>query len=245
MFGATIAQRLSKSHVAGIAIAIGAMTIASQANAATYPTPNLLTNDGFEVNSLVSDAVVLGPPYMQNIWGDEASTITGAVNGVSPHSGKQMLSMTDDGLVATQTFQLIDVSAYAADISAGNLTVSASAFYNVDAHTPAALAEINVFFWDNTNTITGPTNSTAILNVDTSPNTWEQLSENNVPIPTNTNFIIEQVIYGDVSLDGDDGVRHAGYVDDATLTLNTVPEPTSLGLLAFGAIGFLRVRRQK
>jgi hypothetical protein len=245
MFGATLSRHSSKFHLAGVAIALGAMSIASHVNAATYPTPNLLTNDGFETNLLTSDANVLGPPFSQNIWGDEDSTITGATAGVTPHGGKLMLSMTTDNLVATQTFQLIDVSAYAADISAGNLTASASAFYNADQALPAAFAEINIFFWDSGENTTGPTNSTTAQTLDANPATWEQLSVNNVPIPTNTNFIIEQVIYGDASLNANDGALHAGFVDDATLTLNTVPEPTSLGLLAFGAVGFLRVRRQK
>jgi hypothetical protein len=245
MFGATLSRHSSKIHLAGIAIAVGAMSIASQVNAAIYPTANLLTNPGFETNLLTSDVNVLGPPYSQNIWGDEASTITGTTAGVTPHNGKLMLSMTDDGLVATQTFQLIDVSAYSADISAGNLTASASAFYNADQALPAALAEINIFFWDSGENTTGPTNSTTAQVLDANPGTWEQLSVNNVPIPTNTNFIIEQVIYGDASLNANDGVVHAGFVDDASLTLDTVPEPTTLGLLAFGAVGFLRVRRQK
>jgi hypothetical protein len=245
MFFGALVQRSLKMQLVALSFAIGAMGLASHVSAITYPTPNLLTNDGFETNLLTSDVNVLGPPYSQNIWGDEASTITGATAGVTPHNGKLMLSMTTDNLVATQTFQLIDVSAYSADISAGLLTVTGSAYYDADQALPAALAEINVFFWDSSENTTGPTNSTTAQVLDANPATWQQLSISNIPVPTNTNFIIEQVIYGDASLNANDGAVHAGFVDDASLTLDTVPEPASLGLLAFGAVGFLRVRRQK
>ena len=73
----------------------------------------VLVDPSYESNPLTTIANVLGNfPLFQNQWGHENSTITAAVGLVVPPDGKLMLSMLDDGLVATQTVQAVDVSAY-------------------------------------------------------------------------------------------------------------------------------------
>jgi hypothetical protein len=244
MFCASVTPRSFKKHLAGLTVAIGAIGLAAQV-AAAYPTGNLLTNPGYETNSLTGIANVLGPPFSTNIWGDEDSTITGTVGAVSPRTGSQMLSMTTDGNVATQTLQVVDVSAYSADISAGLVTVNLSAYFNVDSNVVGAVGGIFITFWDNTMNYTGPTNIGSEPTFDSNPSTWEQASLTNIPVPVNTTFLLAQVLYVNATMIDSLGVDQPGYVDDASLTLDAVPEPASLGLLAFGAIGFLRVRRLK
>jgi PEP-CTERM motif len=209
-----------------------------------YPTGNLLTNPGFETNSLTPLTNVLGPPYLTNIWGDEASTITGPVGGVNPNSGSQMLSMTTDGLVATQTLEVVDVSAYATDINAGAVTADFSALFDVDKNVPAGAAAVYLTFWDSSNNYVGPTNIGAALTLDFNPATWEQISLTSIPVPIGTNYLLAQVAYNNASMTVN-GVDQPGFVDDAVLTLDSVPEPASLGLGAFSAIGLLRIRRRK
>ena len=52
MFFGALVQRSLKMQLVALSFAIGAMGLASHVSAITYPTPNLLTNDGFETNLL-------------------------------------------------------------------------------------------------------------------------------------------------------------------------------------------------
>jgi hypothetical protein len=228
--------------LAGLGLAFG---VAGRADAATYPTANLLTNPGFESSALTPISNVVGSPYLTNIWGDEASTITTAVGGVSPSGPTHMLSMTTDFLTATQTLQSVDVSAYATDISAGLLVANFNAQFNVDSNVPAAGAGVILQFFDASHNFVGSTNS-ASLTLDNNPATWQQISLTNIPVPVNANYLLAQVLYSDASL-AVNGNNNPGFVDDAVLTMDrsTTPEPGSLmALLPAGAMLLFRRRRQ-
>ncbi|HNQ23940.1 MAG TPA: PEP-CTERM sorting domain-containing protein [Phycisphaerae bacterium] len=203
---------------------------------------NLLVDPGFEVNPLDNYATVLGDfTTYQGVWGVEVATITGAENGVTPPEGVKMLRMDDDGLVATQGFQVTDVTAYAGIIDAGSALVSANALFNVDMHVPAASGGVTMLFFSAANfgsQIGVPASGGFTL--DASPATWETSSVL-APIPVGTRWLVTQVAYGNASLMGTDGAVHPGYVDAAVLRV--VPEPGSLALL--GAAGLLAVLRRR
>ncbi len=94
---------------------------------------NLLVDPGFEANPLTTASNVLNNfPTYQGQWGVESATITGVDGGVTPAQGTQMLRMTDDGLVATQAFQVTDVTVYAGLIDSGGATANLSALFNAD-----------------------------------------------------------------------------------------------------------------
>jgi hypothetical protein len=233
----------SLSNLARFCFAAGVIALASQAKAA-YPTGNLITNPGFETNSLTSIFNVLGSPYSTGIWGDEASTITGTVGAVVPSGGTQMLSMTTDGNADTQTLQSVDVTAFSSDINAGLLTASFNAKFNVDKDVTGGLAGIYLQFFNSAHTYVGATNINSLLVLDSNPATWQQISLTNIPVPVGTSYLLPQVLYNNASMTDANGIDHAGYVDDSVLTLNTVPEPASLGLCTFTALGMIRVRRR-
>ena len=254
MFFASLSPRSPKNRVgarlnrspgffAGLAVGVAAIALTARI-APAVTTGNLLTDPGFESQPLTSDVNVLGPPYMTNIWGDEASTITGTVGAVSPAGGVKMLSMTTDGLVATQTFQLVDVSAYSAAINAGNATVDMSGLFNVDKNVAAAKAEVVVQFYDSSHNVL-PGSGTGLLTLDANPATWEQINAPTTSVPANTNYVLAQVLYINATMNDAAGVNQPGFVDDTKLTLTTTPEPASLGLFAVAALGMLRVRRQR
>src|SRR5829696_938374 len=96
------------------------------APAAAVTTPNLLVDPSFETNPLIGIGSILGPPYTTGVWGAENGANVLAQSGIIPAAGVRMHRMDDDGLVVTQTFQLGDVSAYAAQINAGIVTVNAN-----------------------------------------------------------------------------------------------------------------------
>jgi hypothetical protein len=231
----------------GLCIAVGFAALGSHANAAVYPTANLLTNPGFENSALTPITSVLGSPFSTGVWGYEASTIVTATGGVIPSGGTHMLSMTTDFNTDTQTLQSVDVSAYATDINAGLLTANFGALFNVSGNVPAAVAGIFLQFYDSSHNFVGATNISSSLNLDASANTWQPISLTNIPVPVNTNYLLAQVLYNDASLQNVNGTLDAGYVDDAVLTMDrsTTPEPGALmALLPVGAMMLIRRRRQ-
>ncbi len=216
-------DRRTQRVLAGASLAIGLAAAAPRARA------NLLVDPGFEVNPLTSYVNVLTNfPGFQGIWGVEAATISGAEGLVTPPEGVKMLRMVDDGLVATQAFQVTDVSSYAALIDSGGATVDLGALLN--SHVPAAAGGVTVLFFSAANwgsQIGAPI--TGNITLDSLPATWEPAAVSG-SMPIGTRWLVSQVAFSNASLGGD-----PGYVDAAYLRI--VPEPLSLALLALaGAV---------
>ena len=219
---------------AGFGLILAAFTTPAQAN--------LLIDFGYEANPLTTDANVLGNfPGFQGVWGVEAATITGVDGGVTPPEGVKMLRMVDDGLVATQGFQVTDVTSYSALIDSGAATVGLSALLDVDTNVPAAVGGVSVLFFNASNFGSQiGTPITGNITLDALPGTWETASISGT-IPVGTRWLLSQVAYGNASLIGSDGALHPGYVDAADLRI--VPEPVSIGLLALGGLFAFNRRR--
>ena len=168
------------------------------------------------------------------------ATISGVSDGITPANGSLMLNMTDDGGVTTQAFQLIDVSPYAVDISAGLVTVDASALFNVPAAVAAAVSSVSVSFYDSLHTSLGfaivGSNTLSGGFVDNNVNTWESINLVGSPVPVATQYMLMQVAYNNASMLDSQGLAASGYVDAATLTLTAVPEPSSAVLVGVGAV---------
>jgi hypothetical protein len=199
---------------------------------------NLLVDPGFESNPLNTAAFVINTPNPMNpgVWGAEMGTITGVDGGVTPAQGALMLRMTDDGQIATQTFQAVDVTSYAALIDSGSASYNLTALFNVDKDLSAALGGVYVSYFTNSNYSSLTSYDGSSLTLDNSPATWESISLSK-PIPTGTRWLLARVAYNNASLIGTDGATHPGYVDAADLRI--VPEPGILALLSTGLMGLL------
>lgn len=215
---------------------IAVLVVGISANAeAGYTTGNLLTDPGFESNALINYLNVLTPPYTTNAWGVENSVIVGAENGITPAGGTKMLGMNNAGAVVTQAWQLIDVSLYSTDIDANDVTADFTSLFNVPTSVAAALSAVDLEFYNSSHVAIG-TNYSASKTLDALTATWEPLSLTNIAVPANTRFVLSQVMYNNVSIG-----TNRGYVDNTLLTL-TVPEPSSIMLIAVGF--FLLATRQ-
>jgi hypothetical protein len=197
---------------------------------------NLLLDPGFESGTVTTAANVLGNfPVYQGQWGQELASDTGPDGGVTPFQGLLMHSMSDAGGVATQTFQVMDVTAYSALINSGSATVNMSAMFDANQNLPAAIGGVSVsFFTGNTyGTLTSFISNS--LTLDNSPSSWQPISLSGA-IPVGTTWMLAQVAYNNASLASSNGAIYPSYVDAADLTITSVPEPATLTLLAVGGL---------
>lgn len=100
------------------------------APAANYGA-NLLVNPSFEQPVLAG-----GLPTAPGNWQGDAATTVGAEQATEPVQGASMLRFIATGpqasasLLTSQQWQIVDVSAYAADIAAGRVSARASAWFH-------------------------------------------------------------------------------------------------------------------
>ena len=198
---------------------------------------NLLIDPGFEANPLTTANNVLNNfTTYQGQWGPESATITGVDGGVTPAQLSKMLRMTNAGGVATQTFQVTDVTSYAAVIDAGSATVNISALFNAGSALSGAGSNVAVLFFSAASYSTQiGTPVSSGLTLDSLSATWQSNAVSGA-IPVSTRWLVTQVAYNNASLQTADGSVYPGYVDAADLTITQIPEPTTLGLLALGSL---------
>jgi hypothetical protein len=207
-----------------------------------------LVNPGFE------SAVSAGFPTTAGNWQGDLNTAVTTQTGVTPFAGSQMLSfekMSPDGLVTgtgSDTFQLVDLSAYAGSIAAGNFTVTLSAYFNRSDTTynefqtrivsfSGSMANFQTDF----QTPSYTANQFSSLASDANTATWE-LSSVSLTLPTNTTYIA--VMVSAISTGNILNYPTGYYADNVTLT--AVPEPSTYAVLAgLGALGLAAWRRRK
>ncbi len=208
---------------AGLLLAVAASTPSAMAN--------LLVDPEFDGIPTLLPMGSVFPPSGSSVygnWGTENGAIVTAQDSVTPLSATTMLAEYTGSPNYTQTAQVTDVSAF----SPGS-TYTLSASFN--ANVPAALAFVNMSFYDATYTYLGDFSSSPGL-IDSNPATWEQKSLT-MTAPLATKYIVSQVMYDENSITTSDGLVHAGYVDSASLT--RVPEPGTVALLLGGLAGLL------
>ena len=119
----------------------------SSAQAVT--SANLLGDPGFDSHPLLGFNTVLGDfTGQQNNWGSENGTIVaGTSYDYVTAIGTSMLSMTATGGSATQTVQVINLSAYAAEINAGNATFDLQALFTQGTRRVASCPDCPTLVW--------------------------------------------------------------------------------------------------
>lgn len=231
----------------GILLAAAVVIAASApASHAVIITGNLLGDPGFENPGLTPFGQILGPPHMTGVWGGEnAANVVGPVAGIFPAGGARMHRMDDDGLLATQSWQLVDVTPYASFINANNATVNFGALFNVPQDVLAGVGSVGVSFFNAGQVAVGPPFVGTPANPDNNPGSWQPFNMTNVAVPANTSYIRMQVAYANATMVSPAGLNRPGFVDNARLSLTLVPEPATLGLGAVALLGMLLASRRR
>ncbi|MCD4831880.1 MAG: PEP-CTERM sorting domain-containing protein [Anaerohalosphaeraceae bacterium] len=224
----------------------------------TVSASNLVVNPGFETSEITYG----GWPSSYGNWNGDYSAIVGTAGGITPLDGSEMLQFKDTSFCgagsgdSSQVFQLIDVSTYSDAIVSGSAVASASAYFNrvtgtSDSDTHFAIAmfafggNISSFpeIWENS----GATTALARVGgrydgiyTDTDPLTWEIDSVEFV-LPVGTDYLVAYICaYEDVVNDSSHPEFDGHFADSVSLEI--IPEPMTLALLAFGG---LLIRRRK
>ncbi len=215
---------------------------------------NLVTNPGFETYEITTGDY----PEVFGDWMGDVSEIVSSENGITPLEGSNMLHFIyaagDAGpssITASNLRQTIDVSGYAGLIASGNAVANFSAYFNRvagDAQTDTEFViRIDAFAGLARQYETLKKNelylaySLEAIYSDADINTWE-IAMTNLEIPVGTDFLAIQVVaienvYNDTSHPEFDG----HYCD--MVSLEIVPEPATLSLLALGTV-LLRRKKQ-
>ena len=212
-----------------------------------------LVNPGFDnavpgLGPVGGFGTVVGPPFSPGAWVAELSSIVAIGGGpggpVAPNSNPYMLQMSNSGDTLCQCWQVINV----AGSLPPNPAVTFTALFNASSTAPSAVGAVRIFTfatgsnwptWSQINQQTGT--------LDANTQTWQPITLPLTPIPTNTDWILAEVYYVNSTL-GFSGNR--AYVDDARLTIASIPEPTTVALAGMGLTGlalatFRRMRRER
>ncbi len=222
---------------------------------------NLITNPGFETDE---ETFIFGHPGLPTgygDWGGDLSDIVVDPNGGSNHV-LQFLSagnnMVPNSLSSSEIWQLIDVSSYATDITAGNITANLSGWFNRVAGDSQTDTDFNIVLYALTgNPASFAPGGTSISNGITTDGdiaTWEQAEILNWLLPTDTDYLAVRITASENIFN--DSYGHPApefdghYADNITLTLkssNPVPEPATMLLFAvgLGLLGFTKLDRKK
>jgi hypothetical protein len=196
---------------------------------------NLLHDRSFDSGSAPLQPYfrVPGDPWVPGDWNAEAaSLVVGSSGGIEPMSPDGMIRVDQTVLVASQVSQIIDVSAFAREIDAGQATAKFSIWVN----SPESGVQTGV-------TLRGGPAQTSVgtidpvlgaiasssLTTDSDSDSWEFV-EGSLALAPNTRYLHFEFSGNNATIPAS-GV----FFDCATLTLT--PEPSTLLSLVVGAVG--------
>jgi hypothetical protein len=252
---------------------IGLATMpAAAANLLTNPGfesgPGSLFPGGVAILSSTNVSAPYTSGYATGIWGAENAAVISSSTAaavppptpqvINPNSGNYMLDMRGANTSSySQAWQLVDVTPYQTPINGGGVTVDFSAYFNAPLFVDSTgladqpLAEVTLQFYDSSYLTTyqqldAPGVPISGSNAQTiTPLIWTQIGLTGISVPAGTSYILAQVAFDNASLtDPVNSTDYDGYVDDANLTLDNVPEPTAAGLLGVLPLVLRRNRKQ-
>jgi hypothetical protein len=197
------------------------------------PSPTVVPlNGGLEPLELLGGGV----PTSYGDWaGDQAKIVT-AENGITPHEGSHMARIlgTEPGGAGTDSegnlIQLVDLTAYAAQIAAGNLPLTVSARANRVAgtgNTDNGFAIRVIARSGSPGSSTDLLTNTTTINTDANPATWEVML-NTLTLPAGTTHLhLNVMALENVSASSSPPEFDGHYVDDVRIAIGGLVRPSS------------------
>ena len=235
---------IQEPHRAWPARLLGAGLLAT-AGLAAASTVSVVQNGGFET-AFCSPLITSGfTAAMVGTWavGDPACR-SGPINGITPLDGSYMLDFSPTGGISADVYQIVDVSAYAAEIDAGLVSVDWTAWFNSVARTGLGMSVFRYTARPTAFSGNGFTQLTArgfAFSVDGDRSNWEQFGFHDVQLTAGTRYLL-------AGLNSPTSAAQT-YADRAVMLLNiadgqNVPEPGTLALVLAAALGLPLIRRR-
>ena len=245
----------AKTRTITLAAAIAGMGLLTGAARA-----NLFVNPSFEtVENTVGSSGDPNFPTTFGDWGGDNSRIVTAENGITPFDQQHMLKFLDTnasgpgGTVASQVWQLVDMSPYAAAISSGTATAVASVYVNRVAGNPQTTGTafaVNIAAQNGTpanfptNIGSSLANQSGGILTDSNTLTWELVSAS-MPIPVGTTYLAVQISANENILNNTSSPEFDGHYADLASVDVQVPEPNALSIAPFALFGLSLLRRRR
>lgn len=225
----------------------------------------LLVDGGFENATPIG----AGSPLDVGYWSGDISAKVPTTDGITPLEGTSMIKFihaasyitTDprDDHTWAQVWQLIDLSAYNSVISAGGTTATFSGYYNrvhLGSQTDTRFV-VSVYAYDgepcnfyiedaeDPNKPVSLGSAGTNLYTDSDLGTWE-FATAELTLSVNTDFVaVCTIAVENVYCDPGDGTvaEYDGHYCDG-MSLEFVPEPATLSLLAIGGLALIRRKKR-
>lgn len=180
--------------------------------------PISLQDPSFEAAPLNAYAAVLNNfTGLAGQWGAENATIiTGTVDGVTPIHGANALRLVSDGLTTTQVVQVLDLTSLATQIDAGSIEAEFAASFNASNGVSGPSAYTMLRYYTGPGLVHQTTNDSVSHFFDGNPLTWERHSVT-ATIPAGTRWIVAEIGFTNSTIGS-----LAGFVDDTDLCIRQI-----------------------
>jgi len=229
----------------------------SMSLAAASAKADVVNDGGFEVNTTTG----LRLPTEYALWSGDIVEIVTAQNAIAPFEGAQMVHFMyttprgpAGGIIGSELWQIIDVSAYRGLIDSGRAVATTEGWFNrlggEDPNIDTQFSIVLSAYAGSPGDFPGMWKQSELALVegfaytDGDTSTWE-MATTSMMIPVNADFLVYRITATENVFDDASGIEFHGHYGDAfSLEITEVPAPASLAMLLSGALAMTARQRR-